>query len=65
MAVTQAENKPVAHVLRTFMSAYIARKKRKEFESEARRQSILVAHSPDEAKVMNWISDVADLEDWE
>lgn len=64
IAVTQAEDQPVAQVLRTFMSAYIARKRQKEFESEARRQSSLVSESPDESNVMSWISDVADLENW-
>lgn len=64
MAITQAEKQPVAQVLRTFMSSYVARKKRKEYETEARRQSTLVARCPEEAKVMDWISDVADLEAW-
>lgn len=64
MAVTERENKPVAQVLRDFMAAYIERKKRKEFESQARRQSALIAHSPEEEEVMDWIRDVADRDGW-
>ena len=64
MAVTETENKPVAQVLRDFMSSYVERKKRKEFEVEARRQSLLIAASPEEERVMDWISDVSDIEAW-
>ena len=64
MAVTETENKPVAHVLRDFMAAYVERKKRKEFESEASRQSALISHSSEEGEVMDWIRDVADREGW-
>jgi antitoxin component of RelBE/YafQ-DinJ toxin-antitoxin module len=64
MAVTEKENKPVAEVLRKFMADYIERKKKKEFEAEARRQSALIAASPEEAQVMDWIKDVADREAW-
>ncbi|HZD75528.1 MAG TPA: antitoxin MazE-like protein [Acidobacteriaceae bacterium] len=64
LKVTEKENKPGSQVLRDLMAAYIQRKKRKEFEAEARRQSRLIASSPDEAAVMDWISDVADTEAW-
>jgi len=64
MAVTETENKPVAQVLRDFMSGYVERKKKKKFEAEARRQSALIASSPEEEKVMNWIQDVSDTEGW-
>ena len=64
MAVTEIENKPVAQVLRDFMFSYVERKKRKEFETEARRQSALIAASPEEGQVMDWIKDVADREGW-
>ena len=64
MAVTDKENKPVAQVLRDFMSDYVERKKRKEFEAEARRQSAVIAGSPEEEQVMGWIKDVADPEGW-
>ena len=63
-AATEAENQPVAQVLRAFMSAYVARKKRKEFEAEAHRQSSLIASSPEEKEVMDWIRGVADTGDW-
>ncbi len=36
---TEAEDKPAAQVLREFMRVYVARKERKVFEAEARRQS--------------------------
>lgn len=36
---TQAEDKPAAQVLRDFMRAYVERRNRKAFETEARRQS--------------------------
>lgn len=64
MALTEAENKPVSQVLRDLMAAYVGRKKRKQFELEARRQSKLIASSPEEAEVMDWISDVTDPEGW-
>lgn len=64
LAVTDRENKPGSQVLRDLMAAYIQRKKRKEFEAEARRQSKLIASSPEEAEVMEWISDVTDAEGW-
>lgn len=60
MALTEAENKPVSQVLRDLMAAYVERKKRKQFELEARRQSKLIASSSEEAEVMDWISDVSD-----
>ncbi len=64
MEITEKENKPVAEVLRDFMSDYVERKKRKEFEAEARRQSALIASSSEEEHVMDWIRDVADREGW-
>ncbi len=64
MAVIETENKPVAQVLRDFMASYVERRKRKEFEAEARRQSLLIAASPEEEQVMDWISDVTDIEAW-
>lgn len=42
-AATEAEDKPAAQVLRDFMRAYVARKQRHAFESEARRQSTAIA----------------------
>lgn len=64
MATAEADNQPVAQVLRALMSAYVARKKRKEFEAEAHRQSSLIASSPEEMEVMDWIRGVVDTGDW-
>ncbi len=64
MAITEKENKPGSRVLRDLMVSYIQRRKRKEFEAEARRQSRLIAASPEEVEVMDWISDVTDTEAW-
>lgn len=62
LKVADRENKPGSQVLRDLMAAYIQRKKRKEFEAEARRQSKLIASSTEEAEVMDWIRDVTDPE---
>ncbi len=64
MAVTEMENKEVSQVLRDLMAAYVERKKPKQFEMEARRQSKLIASSPEETEMMDWISDVTDSEGW-
>jgi hypothetical protein len=58
-AAAEAENKPVAEVLRHFMRSYVERAKRRRFAAEARKQSQLVANSADESEVMNWIRDVS------
>jgi len=58
-AATEAENKPVAEVLRDFMRSYIKRARRRRFAAEARKQSQRVANSADESEVMNWIRDVS------
>lgn len=58
-AAAEAENKPIAEVLRDFMHSYVQRARRRKFAAEARRQSRLVADSADEAEVMNWIRDVS------
>jgi hypothetical protein len=57
-AAAEDEKRPVAEVLRDFMADYVERRKREKFRTEARRQSLLVAGSPDEAEVMEWIRDV-------
>ena len=59
IAATEAENKPVAEVLRDFMRIYIKRARRRRFAAEARKQSQRVANSADESEVMNWIRDVS------
>jgi hypothetical protein len=62
---TEAEDRPAAQVLRSFMRVYVARRERRAFAAEARRQSLAaaaVAADPtsDEAAVMREID--ADLE---
>jgi hypothetical protein len=42
-AATEAEDKPAAQVLRDFMRYYIRRREHREFEAEARRQSLAIA----------------------
>jgi hypothetical protein len=42
-AATEAEDKPAAQVLRDFMRAYVARRRRRDFMTEARRQSEVIA----------------------
>ncbi len=68
-AATAAEDKPAAQVVRDFMRAYVKQRERRAFESEARRQSLLLAEAArdpnsDEAEVMRWIEGVADKEAW-
>lgn len=64
MAATEDENRPVAEVLRELISNYLEQRQRRRFEIEARRQSQLIASSPEEREVMNWIQDVTDSRDW-
>ena len=66
---TEAEDKPAAQVLRDFMRAYVERQRERAFAAEAKRQSrILTEHAADprsdEAEVMRWIEDVADIDGW-
>jgi len=58
-AATEAENKPVAGVIRDFMRSYVKRARRRKFAAEARRQSQRVSNSADELEVMNWLRDVS------
>lgn len=67
-AATQAEDKPAAQVLRDFMRAYVQRRERRLFETEARRQSKLLAeaaHDPSspEAEELRWLEAYADQDD--
>lgn len=57
-----AQNRTVAEVLRQLMRAYVEGMRRRSFAIEARRQSKLIADSPDEAEVMRWIEDVSSPE---
>ena len=61
--VVEAEDRPVAEVLRSLMRRYVDEAKKRRFAAEARRQSQLISDSEDEAEVMRWIQDVSALED--
>lgn len=61
--VVEAEDRPVAEVLRSLMRRYVDEARKRRFTAEARRQSQLIAASEDEAEVMHWIQDVSALED--
>ena len=66
---TEAEDKPAAQVLRDFMRAYVERQRERAFVAEAKRQSrVLAEHAADplsdEAEVMRWTEDVADIDGW-
>ena len=63
-AAAEADDRPAAQLLREFMRAYVARKKQEAFEREARRQSLVINGSPDEAEVLAWIDDVSDYSEW-
>ena len=58
-AIVEAEERPVAEVLRGLMRSYVEDAKRRRFAAEARRQSQLIAASEDEAEVMRWTQDVS------
>jgi hypothetical protein len=55
----RAENKPIAEALRELMRNYVEAARQREFAAEARRQSQMIAGSPDEAEVMRWMEDVS------
>jgi hypothetical protein len=55
--IAETEHKPVGELLRDLVRDDIKRRKRREFEAEARRQSLLIAErakdpNSDEAQVM-------------
>jgi hypothetical protein len=58
----EEENLPVAEVLRRLMRGYVGASEKRRLHGEARRQSQLIATSPDEAEVMRWIEDVTGSE---
>jgi hypothetical protein len=58
-SAAEAENRPVAEVLRGLMRSYVEEARRHRFAAEARRQSQLIAGSEDESEVMRWIQDVS------
>jgi hypothetical protein len=69
-AATEAEDKPAAQVVRDFMRAYVKQRERRAFETEAARQSLLIAQAArdpksDEAEVMREIeAELADPANW-
>ena len=68
-AAAEAEDKPAAQVLRDFMRAYVARRERRAFEAEARRQSHSIAErardpSSDEAAMMRELAAELDSDDF-
>lgn len=68
-SATEAEDKPAAQVLRDFMRVYVARRGRRDFIAEARRQSEAIAvraadQATDEAAVMRELeANLADIMD--
>ncbi len=65
MAATEREKKPVAEVLRELMEAYVKQAERRRFIAEARRESLIIATSKDDAEVLRWIEAEMDTEGWE
>ena len=65
-SATEAEDKPAAQVLRSFMRAYVDRRRQQDFAAEAKRQSRVLAEraTGEEAEIMRWIEDVADTDGW-
>ena len=66
---TEAEDKPAAQVLRDFMRTYVERQRERASAAEAKRQSRIITEraadpGSDEAEVMRWIEDVADIDGW-
>ncbi len=55
----RAENRTVADVLRELIRTYVATARQRKFTAEARRQSSLIASSPEESEVMRWVQDVS------
>jgi hypothetical protein len=64
LPTAETEKKLIAQVLRVCGSGHEAQRKKKNFNAEARRQSLLIASSPEEEEATNWIEDVADSEGW-
>lgn len=64
VSLASEENRAASEVLRDLMADYIKRERRKRFEAEAHRQSLLASSSFDEEEVMKWIENVSDTEGW-
>ncbi len=39
--------------------------RKKDFTEECRRQSLLIAHDPQEKEMLDWIEDVSDAKGWQ
>lgn len=68
-AATEADDKPAAQVLRDFMRSYVKRRKQRDFEASARRQSRAIAvrakdPNSDEFAVMREIEAELDHDDF-
>lgn len=63
------DHKSLDELLRELAGERVERERRRVFEAEARRQSLLIAAraddpNSDEAEAMGWIEGVADTEGW-
>ncbi|MGA9422174.1 MAG: hypothetical protein WBW61_07405 [Rhodanobacteraceae bacterium] len=64
-----AEHRPVGDIVRDLVQTSFESRRREEFAATAKRQSQQAAAeaadpNSDEAKVMRWIADVTESEDW-
>jgi hypothetical protein len=70
-SATEAEDKPAAQVVREFMRAYVKARQRRAFQTEARRQSLLIADaardpdSDDYAVMRESEAEAADASFWD
>jgi len=67
--LAEQDHKSLGELLRELAGERVERERRRVFEAEARRQSLLIAEragdpNSDEAEVMRWIEGVADTEAW-
>ena len=67
--LAEQDHKSLGELLRQLAGEHVERERRRTFEAEARRQSLLIAAhagdpNSDEAEMMRWIEAVADTEAW-
>ncbi len=67
--LAEQDHKSLGELLRELAAEHVEREHRRVFEAEAGRQSLLIAAraddpDSDEAEVMRWIEDVADIDAW-
>jgi predicted transcriptional regulator len=67
--VAEQDRKSLGELLRELVRDRVAQERRRAFEAEARRQSLLIAErardpNSDEAEVTRWIAEVTDPEGW-